>query len=229
MVAESSGGATRLCEAVVVTRTGSGRVMLAQPTPVPSVSVPRRHVTVNTVPTYPVAPMPTRMVALTFEVPLVTTTPATVGARKASADLTCCVALSANVAKTWTFATSPSALSRCCSCATAVNEDDAGTCATIAGAAVCHATPVTKKTCSAVNSTAASLTVTLVCTESEGELETVSIVLPAASPRRLDSASSATMLLSSILTETSEVTSTSSMDVRFAPPKVANTVRSVLW
>eukprot|EP00964_Phaeocystis_antarctica_P135111 scaffold99475_cov72-Phaeocystis_antarctica.AAC.3 len=196
--------------------------MLAQPTPVPSVSVPTRHVAVKMVPTYPVAPMPTLMVAATLEVPLVTTTPSTVGARKTSADLTCCVALSANVAKMKTFATSPSALSRCCSCATAVNEDDAGTCATIAGAAVCHATPVT-------NSTAASLTVTLVCTESEGELETVSIVLPAVSPRRLDSASSATMLPSPMLTETSEVTSTSSMDVRLSPPKVANTVRSVLW
>ena len=109
-----------------------------------------------------------------------------------------------------------------------MNEDDAGTCATIAGAAVRHATPVTKKTCSAVSSTAASLTVTLVCTEREGQLETLSIVLPAASPRRLDSASSATMLLSPMLTETSEVTSTSSVDVRLSPPKVANTVSSVL-
>ena len=74
-----------------------------------------------------------------------------------------------------------------------------------------------------------SLTVTLDCTESVGALETLSVVLPAASPCRRKSESRVAMLLSATLTVTSGDTSTSMTDARPSAPKVASTTTSVLW
>jgi hypothetical protein len=101
--------------------------------------------------------------------------------------------------------------------------------ATVSGAAVCHATPVTSSTCSWESSTGVSLTVMLDCTESIGALETLRIVLPAASPCRRKSESSVAMLLLATLSVTRLDTSTSTTGARPSPPKVASTTTSVLW
>eukprot|EP00964_Phaeocystis_antarctica_P041763 scaffold23907_cov69-Phaeocystis_antarctica.AAC.2 len=131
-----------------------------------------------------------------------------------------------------TWAASPSAVSCCSSCTTALKDAEAGISATVAGAAVSHATPVTSRTCSSESSTAVdsstavSLTVTIDCTESVGALETLSVVLPAANPRRRKSESRVAMLLSATLTVTRVDTSTSMTDARPSPPKVASTTTS---
>eukprot|EP00964_Phaeocystis_antarctica_P053232 scaffold31231_cov75-Phaeocystis_antarctica.AAC.2 len=79
--------------------------MLAQPTPLPRLSVPTRHVAVTTSPTYAAAPTATVMVAIWLAPRLTTsvTTPATFEARITSEVGTRCVAPSVNEANTYTL------------------------------------------------------------------------------------------------------------------------------